>query len=202
MWFEIYIRALWQVMLDLSPSLLLGLLIAGLMRVYLPKGLVHRGLNRSDMRSAARASLIGVPLPLCSCRVIPTALGLGFDSLLTGVQRPVEPHFHGTDWIATGSAMLLSGLLVYLVVLRLKARIQVRQTPAQGAGLMLKVEGMSCPHCLSSVKKTLENEDTVIEATPDLSSGLVRVSGDHLDVTALLLAVEKAGFRASETREA
>ena len=55
MWFEIYIRALWQVMLDLSPSLLLGLLIAGLMRVYLPKGLVHRGLNRSDMRSAATA---------------------------------------------------------------------------------------------------------------------------------------------------
>ena len=56
---ETYVHELWQVMLDLSPSLLLGLFIAGLMHVYLPKGFVHRGLNRPDMRSAARASLIG-----------------------------------------------------------------------------------------------------------------------------------------------
>ena len=74
--FESYFHEIWQVMLDLSPSLLFGLFIAGLMHVYLPKGFVRRGLNRPDMRSAARASLIGIPLPLCSCGVIPTALGL------------------------------------------------------------------------------------------------------------------------------
>ena len=76
MWFETFICQLWQVMLDLSPSLLLGLFIAGLVHLYLPAGLVHRGLNRPDLRSIARAALIGVPLPLCSCGVIPTALGL------------------------------------------------------------------------------------------------------------------------------
>jgi uncharacterized membrane protein YraQ (UPF0718 family)/copper chaperone CopZ len=76
MFLESYFHELWQVMLDLSPSLLLGLLIAGLMHVYLPKGFVHRGLNRPDLGSVTRASLIGLPLPLCSCGVIPTALGL------------------------------------------------------------------------------------------------------------------------------
>jgi uncharacterized membrane protein YraQ (UPF0718 family)/copper chaperone CopZ len=395
-------------MLDLSPSLLLGLFIAGLMHVYLPKGFVHRGLNRPDMRSAARASLIGVPLPLCSCGVIPTALGLrkegaskgattafmistpqtgvdsllvsasflgwpfalfklaaafvtgliggglvnrftepdgefqaepgasgdesvvggmrsvlryglfdllaaidlwilagvlaaalittfvppdylagqtwahgiagmllvltisiplyvcttgsvpiaasliaagmpagtalvflmagpatnvatlgsvyralgarvlaiylatvicmsivlglGFDSLLEGVQPAAHTHAHGVDWIATGSALLLSGLIAYLMLVRLKARIKVRQAgEGQDPGLMLKVEGMSCQHCVDSVKKTLEGFDTVTEAAPDLSSGLVRVRGAHLDASALVQAVEKAGFRASRS---
>ena len=73
---ESFLRELWQVMIDLSPSLLLGLFIAGLMHVDLPKGLVHRGFSRPDMRSVTGASLIGVPLALCSCGVIPTALGL------------------------------------------------------------------------------------------------------------------------------
>ena len=67
---------------------------------------------------------------------------------------------------------------------------------------MLKVEGMSCRHCVASVKKTLEGFDTVAEASPELSSGLVRVRGDHLDVGVLVRAVEKGGFRASETPEA
>jgi len=401
-------------MLDLSPSLLLGLFIAGLVHLYLPDGLVHRGLNRPDLRSAARAALIGVPLPLCSCGVIPTALGLrnqgaskgattafmistpqtSVDSLLvcasflgwpfalfklaaafvTGMiggtlvnrftapdDRPrpeslvtaAEPNAGGlkgalryavfdllaavdlwvlagvlaaaliatfipTDYlagltwtqgiggmllvlaisvplyvcttgsvpiaasliaagmptgtalvflmagpatnvatlgavyrvlgtrilalylgtvismsillglgfdfllqdahvgwavptgghsehgghsppdIAIGSALLLSRLLAYLLGLRLKATLRTWRDPESGTDLMLKVEGMSCGHCVASVKKSLEGVAAVSAATPDLASGLVRVRGDRLDVTDLIRAVEKTGFRASE----
>jgi len=68
--------ALWQILLELSPSLLLGLFIAGLVHVYVPAAAIHRRLSRPDLASTVRASLLGVPLPLCSCGVIPTALGL------------------------------------------------------------------------------------------------------------------------------
>lgn len=409
MWFETFIHQLWQVMLDLSPSLLLGLFIAGLMHSYLPQGLVHRGLNRPDMRSVAKASLIGVPLPLCSCGVIPTALslhkegaskgattafmistpetgvdsllvsasflgwpfalfklaaafvtgviggalvnrftvpdaqpepeasvatapepgekglrgalrygvfdllaaidawvlagilaaalittfiptdyladrawtqgiggmllvlaisiplyvcttgsvpiaasliaagmpagtalvflmagpatnvatlgavyrvlgtrilalylgtvifmsillGLGFDSLLQGIPDAEQPHVHGSDWVAIGSALVLSGLLAYLLGRRLKAMIQARAEMIPGTGLMLEVKGMSCGHCVARVKKSLEDVETVSEATPDLTSGLVRVRGHHLDASALIRTLEKAGFHASESR--
>ncbi len=71
-----FLQNLWQVMLDLSPSLLLGLVLAGMLHVYLPRGLVHRGMSRPDLASAVRASLIGVPMPLCSCGVVPAALAL------------------------------------------------------------------------------------------------------------------------------
>jgi uncharacterized membrane protein YraQ (UPF0718 family)/copper chaperone CopZ len=67
---------LWQILLELAPSLLAGLLIAGLIHAFLPAGVIRRGLSRPDVHSVVRASLVGVPLPLCSCGVIPTALGL------------------------------------------------------------------------------------------------------------------------------
>jgi uncharacterized membrane protein YraQ (UPF0718 family)/copper chaperone CopZ len=98
----------WQVMLDLSPSLLLGLFIAGLMHVYLPRGFVHRGLNRPDMRSVARASLIGVPLPLCSCGVIPTALGLRREGASKGATTAflISTPQTGVDSILVSAAFL------------------------------------------------------------------------------------------------
>jgi len=74
----------WQVMLELSPSLLLGLLIAGLLHVFLPRGFIHRRLSGSRFRSVAEATLLGVPLPLCSCGVVPTALGLRNDGASRG----------------------------------------------------------------------------------------------------------------------
>ncbi len=67
---------LWSILLELAPSLLIGLLIAGLIHAYVPSAVIRRGLSRPDLGSVVRASLVGVPLPLCSCGVIPTALGL------------------------------------------------------------------------------------------------------------------------------
>ncbi len=73
---ERYLQALWAVMLDLSPALLLGLLLAGLLRVFFPDRLVRSRLSRPTLGSSIRAALIGVPMPLCSCGVVPTAIGL------------------------------------------------------------------------------------------------------------------------------
>ena len=71
-----FVLHLWHILLELAPSLLLGLFIAGLVHVYVPAAAIHKRLSRPDLASAVRASLLGVPLPLCSCGVIPTALGL------------------------------------------------------------------------------------------------------------------------------
>jgi hypothetical protein len=406
--FAAFLDALWQVLLELSPSLLLGLLIAGLIHVYLPTGFIHRGLSRPDLKGVVRASLVGVPLPLCSCGVIPTALGLrnegaskgattaflistpqtGVDSVLvsaaflgwpfalfklvaafvTGliggvlVNRLTEPdpvpepgltsdsgpprgglgealryavmdllgaidlwilagvmvaalltallpadyfasqtwaqglwgmlvvlaialplyvcttgsvpiaasliaaglpagsalvllmagpatnlatfgavyrtlggrilsiylgtvavmsilfgllfdgllktpglgahavhaHDHGAGWVGILSALVLIGLLAFLSVTRLRRRLTAANAPA--ADLTLKVQGMTCVHCVSAVKRALEGFDSVDEASPDLGSGLVRVRGSHLDASALIGAIEKAGYQVLEDR--
>lgn len=52
---------------EMSPYLLLGFLIAGIMHAFVPRRLYSRYLAGNGFRSAALAALLGVPLPLCSC---------------------------------------------------------------------------------------------------------------------------------------
>ncbi len=61
---------------QMAPYLLLGFLIAGLLHSFVPRALYTRLLAGNDMRSVVMAALIGVPLPLCSCGVIPTAMSM------------------------------------------------------------------------------------------------------------------------------
>lgn len=60
----------------MSPYLLLGFLIAGVLHVFVPKRFYARYLSRDNKLSVLWAALLGIPLPLCSCGVIPTAIGL------------------------------------------------------------------------------------------------------------------------------
>lgn len=61
---------------EMSPYLLLGFLLAGMMHVFIPGTLYNRYLAGNSFRSVVYAALFGVPLPLCSCGVIPTAMSL------------------------------------------------------------------------------------------------------------------------------
>ena len=71
-----YFNALLAVTGAMSPYLLLGFLIAGVLHVFVPKTFYARYLSRDNKMSVLWAALLGVPLPLCSCGVIPTAVGL------------------------------------------------------------------------------------------------------------------------------
>ena len=75
-WIESYWDALVLMMAEMAPYLLLGFFIAGLLRVFVPRTLYSRHLAPRDMKSVVKAAAIGVPLPLCSCGVIPTTVGL------------------------------------------------------------------------------------------------------------------------------
>ena len=61
---------------EMSPFLLLGFLLAGLMHAFIPGQIYSRYLAKPTFSSVLYAALFGVPLPLCSCGVIPTAMSL------------------------------------------------------------------------------------------------------------------------------
>ncbi|EJW99122.1 permease [gut metagenome] len=60
----------------MTPYLLLGFFLAGLMHAFVPNTLYRRYMGGHTFRSVVRAALLGIPLPLCSCGVIPTAMSL------------------------------------------------------------------------------------------------------------------------------
>jgi uncharacterized protein len=69
-----YFESLIALTNDMAPYLLLGFLIAGAMYAYLPQEKIKLYLGQANAKSVMNASLLGVPLPLCSCGVIPTGV--------------------------------------------------------------------------------------------------------------------------------
>ena len=61
---------------EMAPYLLFGFFIAGLMHAFIPSTIYSRYLAKGDFKSVVLATLFGIPLPLCSCGVIPTAMSL------------------------------------------------------------------------------------------------------------------------------
>lgn len=62
--------------LESAPWLLLGLVLAGLLKVFVPMAWMHKQLGGHGVKTVFKAALLGAPLPLCSCGVIPAAVGL------------------------------------------------------------------------------------------------------------------------------
>jgi len=69
-------EATWEVFLVASPYILLGLAAAGLLHVLIPAHKIVRWLGRPGFGATARAACLGVPLPLCSCAVVPVTIEL------------------------------------------------------------------------------------------------------------------------------
>ena len=61
---------------EMSPYILLGFLIAGILHVFVKEETLLRHLSGNGLKTVVKAAAIGIPLPLCSCGVLPTAVSL------------------------------------------------------------------------------------------------------------------------------
>lgn len=72
----VLIQNIWAVFLDTAFWLLLGLLAAGFIKSFIAEDTLQRWVGGSGFAAVSRAALFGAPLPLCSCGVLPAAIGL------------------------------------------------------------------------------------------------------------------------------
>ncbi len=95
-------------LLEAAPWLVIGLLLGGLIQGLFPTQWLQKHLNGSGFGPIIKAALLGAPLPLCSCGVIPAALGLR----KAGASKPATVSFlvstpeTGVDSIAITYAMM------------------------------------------------------------------------------------------------
>ncbi len=123
----------WATFAEMSPYLLFGFFVAGVMAMLVSRRMVERHLGGPGVMPVFKASLFGVPLPLCSCGVIPVAMSLskqgasrgatvafllstpqtGVDSILVtySLLGPVFAVFRPVAALVTG---LVGGILVNL----------------------------------------------------------------------------------------
>ncbi|HZJ81591.1 MAG TPA: permease, partial [Guyparkeria sp.] len=69
-----WFNELWFLTLEAAPWLLLGLVIAALIQAFSDRLAIARYLSGESLGATVRAALIGAPLPLCSCGVVPAVL--------------------------------------------------------------------------------------------------------------------------------
>ena len=136
----------------MSPYLLLGFLLAGLMHAFVPGKFYTKYLSRKSFRSVLNAALLGIPLPLCSCGVIPTAMSLRKEGASKGavVSFLIATPQTGVDSIiATFSLMGLPFAIV--------RPIAALFTAIFGGVIVDKSEPEEKCHCHSEEKKVEEH---------------------------------------------
>ena len=70
------LRQTWEILEEASVFLLFGFLLAGMLGILVPGRLLTRLVGTGKIKSVLWGSVVGAPIPLCSCGVLPTALGL------------------------------------------------------------------------------------------------------------------------------
>jgi uncharacterized membrane protein YraQ (UPF0718 family) len=109
-----FLHQLLQVSLDAAPWLLLGLIVAGLIKVLIPVRWLNRWLGGGGIMPVINAALLGTPLPLCSCSVVPAALAIR----RSGASRGATTSFliatpeNGADSLALSYALLGPVLMI------------------------------------------------------------------------------------------
>ncbi len=162
-----FLKNLLELCLEAAPWLVLGLVIGGLIKALIPTSLLQKHLSGNNMSSVVKAALFGAPLPLCSCGVIPAALGLR----RAGASKPATVSFlvatpeTGIDSVSISYALLGP----FMAIVRPIAAI----TSAITAGLLVgKAEesqtvavasSASETSCCGSSDKTEKAEEVVVE---------------------------------------
>ena len=101
-------RECWEIFVEAAPYVLFGFFAAGLLKALIPTEAVARHLGRRSLGSVLKASLFGIPLPLCSCGVIPAAVELRKQGASKGASAAflVSVPETGVDSIAITWALL------------------------------------------------------------------------------------------------
>lgn len=132
-WLIQFAANLWTVTLEAAPWLLLGMVVAGLIRGWLPMRILGRWLGGKGPAPVTLAAVVGTPLPLCSCSVVPAALSLRRGGASKGATTSflVSTPENGADSIALSYALLGPVMTV--------ARVIAAIVSAIAAGILVSV---------------------------------------------------------------
>ena len=95
-------------LLDASPYILFGILVAGLLKMFLSTDYIARNLGEGRFKPVFKAAILGIPIPLCSCGVLPAAVSLKKQGASNGATTAflISTPESGIDSIAISWALL------------------------------------------------------------------------------------------------
>jgi uncharacterized protein len=158
---------IWGTTVELAPWLLLGLGIAGILHLWIPDNFVKRHLGHGRSSAVFKAVLFGVPMPLCSCGVIPAALGIKKQGAGDGAALGflISTPQTGVDSIMVSMSMLGLPFALFKLV---------------SAFIIGIVGGLLAHFSDSTIDKTIETANNSLESPPRTVRELFNFAIDDL----------------------
>ncbi len=158
-----------------APWLLLGLILAGLIKAFMPEAVLERWIGGNGIGAISRAAVVGAPLPLCSCGAIPTGVALH----RSGVGRGPTTAFMvatpgiGADSVAITYALLGPVMMVARVLGALVAAVATGQLVAgsrdPAADMELNRTGTASGCSSTSCMTSCSRGDPQVAVAPSIS---------------------------------
>lgn len=176
------LNAFWNFTALSAPYLILGLVISGFIKQFLPIEKIQKWLGKNNMASVFKAAIIGVPLPLCSCSVIPTAVTLRKSGASTGATSAflISTPESGVDSISVTYALMdlpmaiirpvaafVSAMVAGTLQIIFNREFQIKETPKVKSccgSEKRKEKGESHDHAHHHETKHVNNEHKIIQS--------------------------------------
>lgn len=181
-----------ELSLDAAPYLLFGLILAGLIKAWLPESWVRQQLNGKGSLPVVKAALLGAPMPLCSCSVIPVALGIRRNGASKGATTSflISTPETGVDSISLTYAMMGPVMAIVrpfaAIMTALTAGFWVNQSPQKSccaSALPEEAAGSCCASkaptkpttssCCSSAREETEPKKTCCSSGSPAPNGVI-----------------------------
>jgi uncharacterized protein len=107
-WLFNILNGAWMTFLVLAPLFLVGLLIGGFLNILLTRRHVKAMMGEDGLKSVLTSAAAGMPLPLCSCGVVPVAVTLG----KKGASKPAVMSFLITTPESGADSVLVTWILM------------------------------------------------------------------------------------------
>ena len=197
-----FINNLLTLSLSAAPWLLFGLILGGLIKAWIPQTFLQRHLGGHGFIPVTKAALLGAPFPLCSCGVVPAALGLR----KAGASREATVSFLiSTPETGVDSVMVTYALMGPLMAIirpvtaifsALTAGLLVSALPQQKNATTNESSSVSCnnkSHCCNNNEGTQNTCNTNLQSKDKWLSkgwqGIRYALGDLLDDLVLWLTL-------------
>lgn len=187
------ILAIIEMTLLAAPWLLLGLVVAGLVRGLVPRARIRQWLSGDGLQPILRGAVLGVPLPMCSCGAIPTALAL----YRSGAGRgPTTSFLVGTPGAGIDSLSLTFVLMgPFMMVARALGAIVAAVSTglltalSHGTGPVASADPVCSAGCSSSGCGSGDAMADADETAPGLRHGLRYAFTEMLDDISIWIAI-------------
>ena len=73
---NIFILEIWKLCLEMAPFLMLGMFVSGIISIFVDSRFILKHIGSNNFSSILKSTVMGIPIPLCSCGVIPVAATL------------------------------------------------------------------------------------------------------------------------------